>query len=160
MLFEMLSGERPFRGDTALAVFANICVGKLPDLAREAPGTDAALVHLVERCIERDVARRLGSAEELVAELERVARRLGDAPEADGAPIDTTLELGTDPSGAKTRTARTPSPVNAAPAHTSTAALVHSSPSRTRTGSRAGWLFALVGALVSVAIGATKLRVE
>ena len=58
VLYEMLSGERAFKGadipETIAAVLrADVDVSRLP------PGTPAPLRHLLSRCLERDVTRRL-----------------------------------------------------------------------------------------------------
>ena len=66
ILYEMVTGRRPFEGDTA--------TGTLVALLRDDPppliGVDAEVVCLVERCLRKDVAERFQSATELNSAIE------------------------------------------------------------------------------------------
>lgn len=73
VLFEMLTGKRPFEGD-AHQVLARISFGPIPLVSHCVRSVDPALAAVVGRCLERDRARRFGSAEELAAALEFFAR--------------------------------------------------------------------------------------
>ncbi|AUX20991.1 uncharacterized protein SOCEGT47_014690 [Sorangium cellulosum] len=67
VLFEMLTGMRPFQGD-ARAVFMGILTGEIPKVSRYLRRVDPGLVELVARCMARHPDERIGSAAE-VAEL-------------------------------------------------------------------------------------------
>ncbi|WP_437726438.1 protein kinase domain-containing protein [Sorangium sp. So ce861] len=67
VLFEMLTGTRPFQGD-ARAVFTGILSGEIPKISRYLRRVDPGLVELVARCMARHRDERIGSAAE-VAEL-------------------------------------------------------------------------------------------
>jgi serine/threonine-protein kinase len=58
LLYEMLSGERVFKGADIPETIAAVLRADL-DLSRLPPATPAPLRHLLARCLERDVTRRL-----------------------------------------------------------------------------------------------------
>ena len=70
VLFELLTGVRPFQGD-ANQVIPRIILGDIPLVSRYVRLVDPGLVTLVSRCLERDRARRIGSATELAELLQR-----------------------------------------------------------------------------------------
>jgi serine/threonine protein kinase len=77
VLYEMLTGERPFRGDMA-AVFHGIRNQEpvpIRTLREEIP---PRLVHVVERCLAKDPSRRYQTAAALRTELRSVASGLQD----------------------------------------------------------------------------------
>lgn len=67
LLFEMLTGKRPFEGETMFTVVADILKGRIPRVAEVAPEIEPMLSHVVARCIERDLAKRVQTADELVS---------------------------------------------------------------------------------------------
>jgi serine/threonine-protein kinase len=73
LLFEMLTGTRPFYASTAFAVVAKILRGPIPTVVERAPGVDPALGAVVARCLVRRPAQRIASAAELCALLEPFA---------------------------------------------------------------------------------------
>jgi serine/threonine-protein kinase len=64
VLFEMLTGMRPFQGD-ARAVFTGILTGEIPKISRYVRRVDPGLVELVARCMARHRDERIGSAAEI-----------------------------------------------------------------------------------------------
>ncbi len=72
VLFEMLSGRRPFAGPTLPDVFANV-LGAEPPWGALPPALPATLSTLVRRCLARDLRRRLQSIAEARIALEDVA---------------------------------------------------------------------------------------
>ncbi|APR85897.1 serine/threonine protein kinase [Minicystis rosea] len=68
VLFEMLTGKRPFEGD-AHQVLAKIALGPIPLIEHYVRNADPALVALVARCLEREPDQRFSSAEDLAAAL-------------------------------------------------------------------------------------------
>ncbi len=74
MLYEMLTGSRPFAGEHPAAVMSAILTQTVPDLEllrRDAP---IALVDLVYRMLEKDRNHRIASARQVGAELEAILR--------------------------------------------------------------------------------------
>jgi hypothetical protein len=67
VLFELLSGKRPFRGDSPTAIMMKIVNEPTPAL--DVPGVPAPLVALIERALEKDPTRRFQQASEMASEL-------------------------------------------------------------------------------------------
>jgi serine/threonine protein kinase len=65
LLFKLMAGELPFKGDTMLAVALARECGEAPRLSSVVPGTDRRLEALVARCLRREPARRFVTVEEL-----------------------------------------------------------------------------------------------
>ena len=72
MLFEMVTGELPFSGGSAIAVAAARLDREPPDPRALRPGIDPELARLILRCMARQPADRFASAAELDAALSRV----------------------------------------------------------------------------------------
>ena len=70
LLFEMLSGQRPFTGGFA-KILTDLQSRPAPRLRECLPGADRDLETIVEKCLQRRPEDRFGSAAELVAELRR-----------------------------------------------------------------------------------------
>jgi serine/threonine-protein kinase len=68
VLYEMLTGTRPFQGRNAAEVLAKHVAAPIPKLSDREPQTPAALVRLVDRMLAKDPAGR-PTAAELVTEL-------------------------------------------------------------------------------------------
>jgi serine/threonine-protein kinase len=74
VLYEMLSGERPFAADSLASLVYRI-VHEPPRPLRELrPGVSEDLARIVERCLEKDPARRFGGAAALVRALAETDR--------------------------------------------------------------------------------------
>src|SRR5690606_15047221 len=76
LLFELLAGARPFRGDTPIAEMLARCRGEPPDPVALA-AMSAPLADLIRRCLALIPAERPASAEALVAALANI--RAGSA---------------------------------------------------------------------------------
>jgi predicted ATPase len=74
MLYEMLSGETPFTGDTLSAKLSAILTQPVPDLAQRCPEAPEALVDLVYRMLEKDREQRIPSVRLVGAELEAILK--------------------------------------------------------------------------------------
>jgi predicted ATPase/tRNA A-37 threonylcarbamoyl transferase component Bud32 len=72
MLFEMLAGERPFKGQTLMAVIQAISTQPIPDLEVLHPDLPIALIDLVYRMLERDPQTRIPSVRRVGTELEDI----------------------------------------------------------------------------------------
>ena len=86
-LYQMLSGELPFRGDTATVVLAKILESE-PEALRPYPDDVlfAALERIARRCLQKSLEDRYSDAGSLVADLEEVRRALAPRP-AGTAPL-------------------------------------------------------------------------
>ena len=69
VLFEMLTGERPFTGETTMALVAAILEREPPAVSTFRPQVPAALDRTVARCLAKDPDRRWQSAADLADEL-------------------------------------------------------------------------------------------
>jgi serine/threonine-protein kinase len=76
LLFEMLTGKRPFPAQTVVAVVTEILAGPIPTLAEALPGVDPRLDAAVRRCLTRDVDKRMPSATALIDALAPVLASL------------------------------------------------------------------------------------
>jgi len=83
VLFEMLTGERLFAGETVSDVLAAVLT-RAPDWSA-LPAEAARVGGVLERCLERDPRRRLRDAGDVRLELERAAARPAGSQEG-GAP--------------------------------------------------------------------------
>jgi eukaryotic-like serine/threonine-protein kinase len=92
VLYEMLTGEVPYKGDSSMDVAIKHVREGLPDVQRRRPQISAALAAVVERATAKEIANRYSSASEMVSDLEEVlsyeAARTGDA----GAGVTAVLE--------------------------------------------------------------------
>jgi len=82
LLFEMLTGERLFAGETVSDTLASVLKNE-PDWTRLPSGTPPSVRRLLDRCLERDARRRLQAIGEA-----RIVLEGGASPEAAG-PVDT-----------------------------------------------------------------------
>jgi eukaryotic-like serine/threonine-protein kinase len=69
LLYEMLSGRRPFEGSSYVALMNKILHDRPRPLARLAPHVDPALVAIVEQAMATDRNRRYATASELLTAL-------------------------------------------------------------------------------------------
>jgi Tol biopolymer transport system component len=70
ILYEMLSGQRPFRGDSAGEIMASVLKEDPPDLSATNQNISPGLERLVRHCLEKNPERRFQSARDLVYDLE------------------------------------------------------------------------------------------
>jgi eukaryotic-like serine/threonine-protein kinase len=83
VLYEMLTGEAPFKADTQVAVAMKHVREPLPDVQRRRPEISATLAAVVERATAKETRNRYATVEEMVHDLEEVlaieAARTGQA---------------------------------------------------------------------------------
>jgi len=72
VLYEMLTGEVPFKGDSQVAVAMKHVREELPDLQRQRPEVSAALAAVVDRATAKRQEERYADDAELIADLEDV----------------------------------------------------------------------------------------
>ena len=72
ILYEMLSGQHPFRGDTYGALITNILTQNPPDLEALCPDAPVALIDLIYRMLDKDRGYRVRSVRQIGLELEDI----------------------------------------------------------------------------------------
>jgi serine/threonine protein kinase len=70
VLYEMATGDRPFKGDSAISVISSILKDKPRAITEVRGGIPQELWRIVRRCLEKDPARRIQTALDLKNELE------------------------------------------------------------------------------------------
>ena len=101
VLFEMLVGDVPFRGENQVAVAMKHVREALPDLQSRRAEVSSALAAVVDRATDKDLQRRYASDDELIADLEDVLAI--ETARAGGATGEATTVLRTLPSRARRR---------------------------------------------------------
>jgi serine/threonine-protein kinase len=99
LLYEMLTGEAPFRADSAAATLARVCSYRPLPARRLRAEIPAEVSALVERLLEKEPNARPWEAGEVVARLEEAtaglpALRPGAAPPQSAPPGETTIVEG------------------------------------------------------------------
>jgi serine/threonine-protein kinase len=77
MLYEMLTGKRPFTGATVVELFIALDRDEPKPPSRVNPRVSAAVERVVLRCLRKDPAARYRDAGALLADLDPAARRVG-----------------------------------------------------------------------------------
>jgi serine/threonine-protein kinase len=75
LLFELLTNERPFSGESVPQVCANVLTANAPVPSEKRPDIDAALDSVVLLCLEKDAEKRYPSVAALAEDLRRFASR-------------------------------------------------------------------------------------
>jgi Tol biopolymer transport system component len=86
VLYEMLTGTRPFAGETPASVIGAILKDEPPRVSARQPVAPRALDHVVELCLAKEPDRRWQSAADLCRELEWIARASRDAVAPPASP--------------------------------------------------------------------------
>ncbi len=92
VLYELTTGRLPFGGDTATQTIDEIVHADPRALSEIEANVPAELERIVRRCLEKDRARRYGTASELAADLRHLQRERqvgGREPVSDSAPTRT-----------------------------------------------------------------------
>ena len=72
VIFEMLTGDVPFKGENQVAVAMKHVREELPDVQIRRPEVSAALAAVLDRATAKDLGRRYPDAQSLIADLEEV----------------------------------------------------------------------------------------
>jgi Tol biopolymer transport system component len=86
ILYEMLSGQRPFRGASAGETMAAILKEDPPDLSVTSRNINPALERVVRHCLEKNPERRFQSARDLAFDLEALTATSGAAVASGARP--------------------------------------------------------------------------
>jgi hypothetical protein len=86
ILYEMLAGQRAFRGDSAVETLNAILKDEPPELSETNRQIAPALERIVRRCLEKDVERRFQSASDLAFALESLSISSGASAAQTFAP--------------------------------------------------------------------------
>jgi len=82
VLYELSTGERPFRGDSQAALISSIMT-KIPSLVTEKrTGLPRSLGHIIQRCLEKDPRARFQTSVEVSDHLKHLRREIRSAAEA------------------------------------------------------------------------------
>jgi TolB-like protein/Tfp pilus assembly protein PilF len=88
MLYEMASGERPFRGDSSVALASAILRDKPRPLVERRKDLPNGLIRIITRCLEKSAADRFPSARDLRGALSGVTdTRVASAPTQNAAVV-------------------------------------------------------------------------
>lgn len=101
VLFEMLTGSVPFRGENQVAVAMKHVREELPDVQALRPEVSASLAAVVDRATAKDLHERYRSDEELIGDLEDVLAL--EAARSGSATGEATTVLRTLPSSTRRR---------------------------------------------------------
>jgi TolB-like protein/Flp pilus assembly protein TadD len=82
IFYEMLTGERPFRGESSAALVSSILRDTPRELTQIKAAIPARMSGLLARCLEKEPGQRYQEASELKAELEKL-RDVGSGVQAD-----------------------------------------------------------------------------
>jgi serine/threonine protein kinase len=74
--WELVAGERPFNGDNHAALMMKIISGEPPPLSEKDPASPGDLDAVVARMMNKDIAERFQTMEEVLLELEPIWRRI------------------------------------------------------------------------------------
>ena len=74
VLYEMLAGRRPFKGDSTLGTLDAVLTLQPPDLSDVNPEVPPALSHIVRRCLAKSPDDRFATAADVVSALDAVLR--------------------------------------------------------------------------------------
>jgi len=89
VVFEMLSGERPFQRETAAETLTAILRDDPPELPAAAREASPALDRIVRRCLEKDPEARFQLARDIAFTIEAVAGTRTARPQSGGGPTET-----------------------------------------------------------------------
>ena len=87
VLFELLTGEVPFPGESFVAVAMQHVSATPPSLLEVRPDVPARVAHAVARALEKDPADRFPTMDAFAAELEACLAELGPRPDADATLV-------------------------------------------------------------------------
>jgi serine/threonine protein kinase len=151
VLYEMLTGKRPFNGKTKASLIAAIVKEDPRPIADFQPLTPPALQHVVDKCLAKDPDRRYQSMKEVAIELEELRQTsslhesVHHTASGAGAPISDSSTL--EPSSSPATAAGTPASTISSSEFISAKIKSH----------KKGFIVAAVVAAIVVTVGVLKL---
>jgi eukaryotic-like serine/threonine-protein kinase len=154
ILYEMFTGQVPFRGESAMQLMYQRMTERPPDPRTKCPDLPEYIAAIILKCLAKDPDRRYRSARQILDDLE--AQRPPAEESADGAPVATAPGVGGTAGGASASTpavgpAATLADIPRAPSRPrdATISIQIPKPSR-RTGVVAAVLVTLVAGLAAI----------
>jgi len=89
ILYEMATCVNPFRGNEPPSTMANILTKEAPPISDRSPASPPELDRIIRKCLRKNRDERFQSANDLVADLTTLRRRVSQGPEPRPAPIAT-----------------------------------------------------------------------
>jgi serine/threonine-protein kinase len=93
VLYQMLAGERPFRGDSLVAIATKIANDEPPPLSQKRPEVPSSLRRVVDRCLAKKPAQRYRSGKELAEALTKVLAEIDEAASDQDRPRTVPLRV-------------------------------------------------------------------
>ena len=82
LLYELVTGRRPFQGDTAMRILSAVITQDPPPVRSLVPGVPREIEKIVARCLRKEPARRIQDMADVRLALEEAIEELGAAPES------------------------------------------------------------------------------
>jgi serine/threonine-protein kinase len=86
VLYEMLTGQVPYTGDTAVAVALQHVEGRIPSVREKRPEIPIELEMLITKALAKDPEDRFQSAQEMLAAMRRLSSYVNVSPHAEPIP--------------------------------------------------------------------------
>jgi eukaryotic-like serine/threonine-protein kinase len=100
LLFEMLTGKTPFRGEHEAAMVYSIVNEDPQAIDRLMPDLSPVLVNLIQRCLEKDPNDRYQHFDDVVADLRRAKKKTGNVSRSSAyVPVQRSVEENTISNG-------------------------------------------------------------
>ncbi len=93
ILYQMLTNEMPYTGDSPIAVVTQHLTEPVPDVLERVPTVDTELAGLVTRLMSKDREKRYSTAMQVHRELERLEKRLTGGPTYTGTLVGAGRQL-------------------------------------------------------------------
>jgi serine/threonine-protein kinase len=85
VLYELLSGEKPFKGDSITTLLYAITNNSYAPLQEIAPKTPESCVKIVDKLLSKGVTKRYKSAAQVVAQIQKCLEKLNESKKGDAA---------------------------------------------------------------------------
>ena len=151
VLYEMISGQQPFRGDTTADTVANIIHREPASLSTLRPAVGKGLDQIVSRALAKNADERYQTAKQLVDDLKQLQKHLEFATEGKSSEARTVV-YDSAPQSAKPTIAGSPE-TNATPAVASAQNVSSPAPAISRTRRQIVFVALLALILLAAAIG-------
>ncbi len=86
VLYQLLAGERPFRGESLIAVATKIATEDPPPLSQKRPDVPASLRRVIDRCLAKKPEQRYQTGKELAEALQKVLHEVDEAARESSKP--------------------------------------------------------------------------